>query len=189
MVKIICNLFVTQLLTSGDDPASQSEIDLLTLLIESYDKQQHYPGETDPVDLLRSFMNDHKLAPDQLASTLNISNGHMSAILSHKRRVSKLLARKLAKHFKVRSEAFEIPYLPNKVHFVIEHQAISEFRVLIRQARFGLNMTQQQLADKCGIARYYISKAENDSENVSVSILRTIVEKGFGGQFRIAFEF
>jgi len=60
---------------------------------------------------------------------------------------------------------------------------------LIREARSTQNMTQQQLADKCGIAKYRISQAENDIANVPVSVLRTIIEKGLGGRLRIAFEF
>jgi transcriptional regulator with XRE-family HTH domain len=68
-------------------------------------------------------------------------------------------------------------------------QTISELGALIRQARSAQNMTQQQLADKCDIARFHVSRAENNLGNVSVPILRTIVEKGLGGQFWIAFEF
>lgn len=65
---------------------------------------------------------------------------------------------------------------------------INHIPAMIRQARLTKNMTQQQLADKCGIGRSYISKAEKDIGNVSVPILRTIVEKGLGGQFQITFE-
>lgn len=103
-----------RLLASGTVPAIQDEIDLLTLLIESYDKQQQVPGDHDPITLLRSFMDDHQLAPDQLAAILNISDGHVSAILNHERSLSKVLARKLAKHFKVRPEAFNSSYSLNK---------------------------------------------------------------------------
>ncbi|WP_439697471.1 helix-turn-helix domain-containing protein [Mucilaginibacter sp. AW1-7] len=70
-----------------------------------------------------------------------------------------------------------------------EQQEIDQIGALIREARSAQNMTQQQLADKCGIAKSHISKAENDIGNVPVSILRTIVEKGLGGQLQIAFEF
>ena len=95
------------LLTSGTDPAIQDEIDLLTLLIESYDKQQQLAsGDHDPITLLRSFMDDHQLGQDQLAAILHISVGHVSDILNHERRLSKVLARKLAKHFKVIPAAF-----------------------------------------------------------------------------------
>jgi len=68
-------------------------------------------------------------------------------------------------------------------------QEINQISMMIRQARSAQNMTQQQLAEKCGIAKSRISKAENDIGNIPVSILRTIVEKGLEGQFHIAFEF
>jgi HTH-type transcriptional regulator/antitoxin HigA len=102
------------LLASGTDPAIPDEIDLLTLLIESYDKQQHVPSDHDPVTLLRSFMDDHQLAPHQLAAILDISDGHVSDILNHQRRLSKRLALKLAKHFKARPEAFNNSLSLNK---------------------------------------------------------------------------
>lgn len=68
-------------------------------------------------------------------------------------------------------------------------QEINHITAMIREARLAQNMTQQQLADKCGIAKYRIANAENDIGNVPVSILRTIIEKGLGGQFQVAFEF
>jgi HTH-type transcriptional regulator/antitoxin HipB len=60
---------------------------------------------------------------------------------------------------------------------------------MIRQTRLTKNMTQQQLADKCGISRYQISKAENNIGGVLVPILLTIVKNGLGGQLHITFEF
>jgi transcriptional regulator with XRE-family HTH domain len=70
-----------------------------------------------------------------------------------------------------------------------DQQEINPISTMIRRARTAQNLTQQQLADKCGIPRSRITNAENDIGNVPVSILRTIVEKGLGGQFHIAFEF
>jgi transcriptional regulator with XRE-family HTH domain len=68
-------------------------------------------------------------------------------------------------------------------------QEINQISTMIRQARSAQHMTQLQLAEKCGIAKSRISQVENDIGNVPVYILRTIVERGLGGQFRIAFEF
>jgi transcriptional regulator with XRE-family HTH domain len=66
---------------------------------------------------------------------------------------------------------------------------INQISAMIRQARLAQHMTQEQLADKCGIAKSRIAKAENDIGNLPVSILRTIVEKGLGGQLQITFDF
>lgn len=68
-------------------------------------------------------------------------------------------------------------------------QDINQIPALIHKARKAQQMTQQQLADKCGITKARLSKAENDIGDVPVSILRTIIEKGLGGQLQIAFEF
>lgn len=59
----------------------------------------------------------------------------------------------------------------------------------IRSAREQLNMTQEQLAEKIDKKRTYISKVENDGENITLRTLFDIVERGLGGKLRISFEF
>lgn len=63
-----------------------------------------------------------------------------------------------------------------------------EFRlgVLIQQARIKRGMTQEQLAEKCGTNKGYISKIENDIKEVRLSTLRKIVELGLGGKLELA---
>lgn len=88
----------------------QDEIDLLTLLIEKYDDENNTFKESDPITLLRSFMQDHQLKPQDLTIILGISKGYVSDILNYKKGLSKEVIRKLADHFKVRQEAFNRPY-------------------------------------------------------------------------------
>ncbi len=88
----------------------QDEIDLLTLLIEKYDEEHNTFNETDPITLLRSFMHDHHLKPQDMTVILGISKGYVSDILNYKKGLSKDVIRKLADHFKVRQEAFNRPY-------------------------------------------------------------------------------
>lgn len=59
----------------------------------------------------------------------------------------------------------------------------------IKSAREQLNMTQQELADRIDKKRTYISKVENDGENITLRTLYDIVERGFGGKLKISFEF
>lgn len=59
----------------------------------------------------------------------------------------------------------------------------------IRSARERLNMTQEQLAERIDKKRTYISKVENDGENITLRTLYDIVERGLGGRLRISFEF
>ena len=58
----------------------------------------------------------------------------------------------------------------------------------IRSAREKLDMTQEQLAERINKKRTYISKVENDGENITLRTLYDIVERGLGGKLRITFE-
>lgn len=58
----------------------------------------------------------------------------------------------------------------------------------IRSAREKLDMTQEQLAERINKKRTYISKVENDGENITLRTLYDIVERGLGGKLRIDFE-
>ena len=86
------------------------EIDLLTLLIETWDDTHNSFGEIDPVELLKSLMDDHKLKAKDLADFLQVSKGYISDILHYKKGFSKEITRKLADRFKLRQEAFNRPY-------------------------------------------------------------------------------
>ena len=57
----------------------------------------------------------------------------------------------------------------------------------IRSAREKLDMTQEQLAERINKKRTYISKVENDGENITLRTLYDIVERGLGGKLRITF--
>ena len=58
----------------------------------------------------------------------------------------------------------------------------------IKSLREQLNMTQEQLAERVDKKRTYISKIENDGENITLRTLFDIAERGFGGKLRISFE-
>ena len=58
----------------------------------------------------------------------------------------------------------------------------------IKSAREQLNLTQEQLADRIEKKRSYISKIENDGENITLRTLYDIVERGLGGHLRISFK-
>lgn len=92
------------------DQAMQDEIDLLTLLIEKWDEEHNTLKETDPVQLLKSLMADHKLKAKDLAEILHVSKGLVSDILHYRKGFSKEVIRTLSEHFKLRQEAFNRPY-------------------------------------------------------------------------------
>ena len=88
----------------------KDEIALLTLLIEKWDADNNSFSEVDPVRLLRSLMDDHKIKAKDLVELLEISKGYASDILNYKKGLSKDIIRKLSQHFKVSQEAFNRPY-------------------------------------------------------------------------------
>ena len=88
----------------------QDEIDLLTLLIESWDKDHNTFGEVDPIGLLKALMADHQIKPKDLVELLNVSKGYVSEILNYKKGLSKEVIRKLSERFKVSQEAFNRQY-------------------------------------------------------------------------------
>ncbi len=66
-------------------------------------------------------------------------------------------------------------------------QGYEEFKLgaMIHDARITKGLTQTQLADKCGTTKAYISKVENDVQDVRVSTLRKIIEEGLDGQLQL----
>ena len=67
-------------------------------------------------------------------------------------------------------------------------RGFEEFKLgyLIQEARKKKGMTQQELADKVGTNKAYISRVENDIKDVRLSTLRKIVEVGLGGELELA---
>jgi len=57
---------------------------------------------------------------------------------------------------------------------------------LIHEARINKGMTQEELADKIGTNKSYISKIENDVKEVRLSTLQKIVHLGFGGELEVS---
>jgi ribosome-binding protein aMBF1 (putative translation factor) len=57
---------------------------------------------------------------------------------------------------------------------------------LIHEARLEKGLTQEELANKCGTTKSYISKIENNIKEVRISTLQKIVELGFGGHLQLS---
>lgn len=58
--------------------------------------------------------------------------------------------------------------------------------VLIQEMREERNMTQQQLAQKVGTTKSYISRIENDASDIRLSTLLRIVQEGLGGHLKLS---
>jgi len=57
---------------------------------------------------------------------------------------------------------------------------------LIHDARLEKGLSQEELANKVGTTKSYISKIENDVKEVRISTLQKIVELGLGGKLELS---
>lgn len=63
-----------------------------------------------------------------------------------------------------------------------------DFRIgaLILEARLEKGLTQEELAEKVGTTKSYISKIENNVKEVRLSTLQKIIETGLGGRLELS---
>ncbi len=57
---------------------------------------------------------------------------------------------------------------------------------LIHNTRLEMGMTQEELAEKVGTTKSYISKIENNVKEARISTLQKIIELGFGGHLELS---
>lgn len=60
--------------------------------------------------------------------------------------------------------------------------------VLLEEARLKLGLTQEQLAEKCGTNKSYISRIENNASDIRLSTLMKIIQQGLGGHLKLTLE-
>jgi len=60
--------------------------------------------------------------------------------------------------------------------------------ILIAEARKKQNLTQQQLAEKIGTTKNYISRIENNASDIRLSTLIRIIRDGLGGNLKLSFD-
>jgi HTH-type transcriptional regulator / antitoxin HipB len=60
--------------------------------------------------------------------------------------------------------------------------------VLIQEARKKQHMTQEQLAQKVGTTKHYISRIENDASDIRLSTLMRIIREGLGGHLKLSLD-
>ncbi len=61
----------------------------------------------------------------------------------------------------------------------------SRLGALIQEMREKQHMTQEQLAEKCGTTKSYISRIENNASDIRLSTLMRIIKQGLGGELRL----
>ncbi|MFU8843243.1 MAG: helix-turn-helix domain-containing protein [Bacteroidales bacterium] len=58
--------------------------------------------------------------------------------------------------------------------------------VMIQELRKESGLTQEQLAEKCGTTKTYISRIENNASDIRLSTLMRIIRDGFGRQLKLS---
>jgi DNA-binding XRE family transcriptional regulator len=56
---------------------------------------------------------------------------------------------------------------------------------MLQELRKEKGMTQEELAEKCGTTKTYISRIENNASDIRLSTLMRIVQEGLGGQLKL----
>ena len=58
--------------------------------------------------------------------------------------------------------------------------------VMLQEMRKEKGLTQEQLAEKCGTTKTYISRIENNASDIRLSNLMRIFREGFGKHLRLS---
>jgi len=61
--------------------------------------------------------------------------------------------------------------------------------VMLKELRKEKGLTQEQLAEKCGTTKTYISRIENNASDIRLSTLMRILQSGLGGQLKLSVDF
>ena len=84
----------------------------------------------------------------------------------------------------IKDEYYGQPGTPERDRIERELEAL-HVGLKIRSARETRKMTQAELASRIDKKRTFISKEENDGENITLKTLYDIVERGLGGKLKI----
>jgi HTH-type transcriptional regulator / antitoxin HipB len=79
------------------------------------------------------------------------------------------------------------PGTPTREKYEQEFEAF-KIGVLIQEARKKQHLTQEQLAEKVGTTKNYISRIENNASDIRLSTLMRIINEGLGGHLKLSLE-
>lgn len=60
--------------------------------------------------------------------------------------------------------------------------------VLLHELRKEKGLTQEQLAEKCGTTKDNISRIENDTSDIRLSVIMKIIREGFGRHLKFSID-
>ncbi len=70
----------------------------------------------------------------------------------------------------------------------LDETRLLEIGLLIKQTRHDLGLTQEELANKSGTTKHYISRVENNRTGIELSTLKKIIEGGLGRRMKISIQ-
>jgi len=74
---------------------------------------------------------------------------------------------------------------PKREKYEQEFEAF-KLGVILQELRKEKGLTQEELAQKCGTTKNYISRIENNASDIRLSTLIRIIQDGFGGQLKLS---
>ena len=66
-----------------------------------------------------------------------------------------------------------------------EEFEVFKLGAMIQELRKEQGLTQEQLAEKCGTTKTYISRIENNASDIRLSTLIRIIRQGLGGKLEL----
>ena len=118
---------------------------VLYLLIKTWDNEHRTIPEMDPVEFIKSLMEDHGLKQTDLVEIAGVGKSTISEILNYKKRMSKSVIRKIADHFKIQQEAL------NKAYRLEGEGKINDFESHfspVMDAKVGNSVSYEEFTDE-----------------------------------------
>ena len=110
-----CNELEKLVFEQGEN--SIDDVELLTLLIEKWDKENLPEIESDPIQLIKALLQQNRLKSKDLSEILGVNKSTSSRILNYQKGLSKKSIRILAEHFSISQESLNKPYkLKHKIN-------------------------------------------------------------------------
>jgi HTH-type transcriptional regulator/antitoxin HigA len=94
-----------ELFNAAPNTSESDELDLLIVLVKDYDEKLYQLPELDALEVIKYKMKEMGMKAKDLEPIIG-SKGHVSAILSGKRKITLKMAQKLKDYFKIPAEVF-----------------------------------------------------------------------------------
>ena len=89
---------------------NMDDIELLTLLIEKWDKENLPQIDSDPIQLIKALLQQNKLKSKDFSEILGVNKSTASRILNYQKGLSKNSIRIISEHFSISQESLNKPY-------------------------------------------------------------------------------